>query len=123
MGYCTKCGERLDDDAVFCMECGSKIQQKGKEITVKLSDVGKNAGLNYIEKKGKKSKKFIFIGIVVVLIVSAIVMYLNTGYICDGCGKQKYGTAYFDMWEHNIYYCKECAKEYYVGLDYENFAR
>ncbi|MCW4024152.1 MAG: zinc ribbon domain-containing protein [Candidatus Bathyarchaeota archaeon] len=33
MAYCTKCGEKLPDDAYFCAKCGVKTQ-KGVEANV-----------------------------------------------------------------------------------------
>lgn len=30
--YCVKCGCKLDDDAVFCTECGTKVPMNKNEV-------------------------------------------------------------------------------------------
>ena len=33
--YCPNCGEKLEDDSVFCMECGTKIDGNSKSSYAK----------------------------------------------------------------------------------------
>ena len=46
--YCGNCGNKVDDDAVFCTKCGIKFSQKNSPNV-------KNAKIN--TKKFKASKK------------------------------------------------------------------
>lgn len=34
--YCTRCGEKLENDAAFCEKCGTKVQDASSEATTKL---------------------------------------------------------------------------------------
>ena len=36
--YCRKCGNKLEDDALFCPECGTKVDREGMN-----QDVNSNA--------------------------------------------------------------------------------
>ncbi len=36
--YCRKCGNKLEDDALFCPECGTKVDREGMD-----QDVNSNA--------------------------------------------------------------------------------
>ncbi len=38
--FCTKCGEKIQDDSVFCMYCGNPIAEKGEEKTDATCDSG-----------------------------------------------------------------------------------
>lgn len=29
--YCRKCGNKLEDDALFCPECGTKVDREGMD--------------------------------------------------------------------------------------------
>ena len=113
MKYCKKCGERLDEDALFCMECGYKIDYE----PVKSGDMPM--------AKKDPMRFFWFVWIVVILVVVIMgAMAEWTKYRCDGCGEICYGTSYYDIWDSDIYYCKDCAMEYYEGyVNYRNFKR
>ncbi|MDE6700637.1 MAG: zinc ribbon domain-containing protein, partial [Acetatifactor sp.] len=30
--FCNKCGVKLDDDAIFCPACGTKVRQAAEEM-------------------------------------------------------------------------------------------
>lgn len=32
--YCRKCGNKLEDDALFCPECGTKVDREGMDQDV-----------------------------------------------------------------------------------------
>ena len=61
--YCENCGNKVDDDAVFCTKCGIKFSQKN----------AKNIKIN--TKKFKASKKIILI----VVLALVIILLMLTG--------------------------------------------
>lgn len=61
--YCKNCGNKVDDDAVFCTKCGIKFSQKN----------AKNIKIN--TKKFKASKKIILI----VVLALVIILLMLTG--------------------------------------------
>lgn len=119
MGYCTKCGFQMEEGAKFCSQCGTPKVNSSEEITIKLSNV------IYCSINRKKVGTLFgaIISILIIAIIVTIVRYSGTGYICDGCNEKKYGTSYYDVLKDDMYYCKDCAKKYYAGLDYTGFAR
>lgn len=35
--FCKKCGHNISDDAIFCMNCGTKAESKELKITISIS--------------------------------------------------------------------------------------
>jgi len=66
MRYCEQCGKPINDDAVFCSFCGTKVPQFDTQIEEAISndDIVDNytqdidtAYTNAVKKKAKKRKK------------------------------------------------------------------
>ena len=47
MKYCTKCGQELNDDALFCSKCGAKVEEAKEE---KVTDI-------FVEKPAEEEEK------------------------------------------------------------------
>lgn len=47
MKYCTKCGQELNDDALFCSRCGAKVEEVKEE---KVTDI-------FVEKPAEEEEK------------------------------------------------------------------
>lgn len=118
MSYCIKCGEQLDDDAKFCMKCGTQIQYKELEDK-ELGNTSPESNDNRIKSK----KKSLIIGMAVFAFVIFVMFcqYFSTGYICSWCGEQHYGTSYYDCFDPEVTFCRDCAKEYYTFAGYQNY--
>lgn len=56
MKYCENCGAQLEDDAVFCEECGHKVEKVSQEKIVD-SEKHKETKTDIIDKKSELSKK------------------------------------------------------------------
>ncbi|MBX7077265.1 MAG: zinc-ribbon domain-containing protein [Methanobacteriaceae archaeon] len=59
--YCSKCGEENEDDAKFCRKCGTSLNSNIKKV------------INSDNKNEDKNKKYIIIGLIVVLACVLIV--------------------------------------------------
>ena len=57
--YCTNCGCKIEDEAIFCTTCGNKI-----EITEKV--------------KKKNKSKFVLVGIMLILVSIIAILYMET---------------------------------------------
>ena len=40
MAYCTKCGQKLDENANFCTSCGEKVSNSTHSFNDTLSELG-----------------------------------------------------------------------------------
>lgn len=89
MKYCEKCGEHLEDDAVFCGKCGHKVEKKSNEAVntndIESKNISKTISTNSgLDKSPKKKSPLIpilcgIIGVlVVVVIILAVVMGKNS---------------------------------------------
>jgi len=104
MGFCSKCGEELPENAYFCPKCGVRTS-KGKEANIPIprenlgdvfSDVGEEMGKAFsiasreIEKAFKTAKE-------------EIEKAISRAYIvCPHCGNRNHVDALF---------CQKCGKE------------
>ena len=66
--YCGKCGSKIDDDSLFCPVCGSEIKASGNRD-------------NHDNQQPKKNnlKKYLLIGIFLIIIIVAGVLYSIVG--------------------------------------------
>lgn len=81
MKYCEKCGEHLEDDAVFCGKCGHKVEKKSNEAVntndIESKNISKTISTNSgLDKSPKKKSPLIPIlcGIIGVLVIVVIIM-------------------------------------------------
>lgn len=81
MKYCEKCGEHLEDDAIFCGKCGHKVGKKSNEAfntnDIESKNISKTISTNSgLDKSPKKKSPLIPIlcGIIGVLVVVVIIM-------------------------------------------------
>ena len=66
--YCGKCGSKIDDDSLFCPVCGSEIKISGN------SDNHENQ-----QPKKNNCKKYLLIGIFLIVIIVVGVLYATLG--------------------------------------------
>ena len=81
MKYCENCGAELEDSAVFCDECGARVETVPQEKAVdseqsKEAEKQENAVIDTSDKPVEKRKRMIPIlcGVIGVLIIAVIVM-------------------------------------------------
>ena len=65
--YCEQCGRELEDNVVFCPECGTKCNDENNEI----------------EEPVNKSKKKIFLIGIGILLVGVCIIGSATGFFSD----------------------------------------
>ena len=63
--YCGKCGSKIDDDSAFCPVCGSEIKRSGNN--------------DYQQPKKNNQKKYMILGIFLIVIIVAGVLYATVG--------------------------------------------
>lgn len=123
MKTCKKCGKQLKDDAVFCTECGTKVDVK--ETSAVTSYEGET-----MNKKPKINKKFILIGVVLIAAVIAITAFaLNSGkkikisdyYDIEYTGGNKFGVAEVNIDFEELEFAV-CEKVGYSVSSMEGFA-
>ena len=85
MKYCENCGAELEDSAVFCDECGARVETVPQEKAVdseqsKEAEKQENAVIDTSDKPVEKRKRMIPIlcGIIGVLIIAVIVIIIVT---------------------------------------------
>lgn len=96
MKYCENCGAQLEDDAVFCEECGHKVGKKSNEA-INTNDIeSKNTSNNIstdsgLDKSPKKKSPLIPIlcGIIGILVVVVIIMVVVINKKTDDSSKGK----------------------------------
>lgn len=85
MKYCENCGAELEDGAVFCDECGARVETVPQEKAVdseqsKEAEKQENAVIDTSDKPVEKRKRMIPIlcGVIGVLIIAVIVIIIVT---------------------------------------------
>ena len=85
MKYCENCGAELEDSAVFCDECGARVETVPQEKAVdseqsKEAEKQDNAVIDTSDKPVEKRKRMIPIlcGVIGVLIIAVIVIIIVT---------------------------------------------
>ena len=85
MKYCENCGAELEDSAVFCDECGARVETVPQEKAVdseqsKEAEKQENAVIDTSDKPVEKRKRMIPIlcGVIGVLIIAVIVIIIET---------------------------------------------
>ena len=85
MKYCENCGAELEDSAVFCDECGARVEIVPQEKAVdseqsKEAEKQENAVIDTSDKPVEKRKRMIPIlcGVIGVLIIAVIVIIIVT---------------------------------------------
>lgn len=85
MKYCENCGAELEDSAVFCDECGARVETVPQEKAVdseqsKETEKQENAVIDTSDKPVEKRKRMIPIlcGVIGVLIIAVIVIIIVT---------------------------------------------
>lgn len=85
MKYCENCGTELEDSAVFCDECGARVETVPQEKAVdseqsKEAEKQENAVIDTSDKPVEKRKRMIPIlcGVIGVLIIAVIVIIIVT---------------------------------------------
>lgn len=64
-------------------------------------------------------KKVLCILLIILIILIFIGIKANQTYVCKECEKTTF-TIYYDV-DGDESFCKECAKKYWIPLDYERF--
>lgn len=77
MMYCSKCGKKIDDDAAFCKYCGRQLSVKNDKRFLLQYTIPKGI---ISRDKIKKYKKYLFIGIfVIVALIYVFVIRCKAG--------------------------------------------
>lgn len=66
--YCENCGNKVDDDAVFCTKCGKQFSQKNKRDTNNIKINPKNIKMNTVNFKVSK-KIIMIVGLALIVIL------------------------------------------------------
>lgn len=77
--YCIKCGNKNDDDSIFCTKCGTNLQS-GADINIidTNNTIKKDIGIfQKLEKIDIKNKKKIFVIAIVTIILIISIFLLN----------------------------------------------
>ena len=72
--YCSKCGAQIDDDSVFCKECGYKVKQINEDRFESISSVMHNDGITIAKKKSKAPK--IIAALMILIIAVAAILFV-----------------------------------------------
>lgn len=64
--FCPKCGKEIADDAVFCQNCGANLKEDASTVIS-----GGSKGINI-------QKKYIIIGLAIILVIVVVYGYINT---------------------------------------------
>ena len=76
MNYCSKCGKELKDDALFCVECGTKVENQEKPVeNTQPIIVSSAANIARTAAKPKKvaSKKVVLWSVIAVVLLVIII--------------------------------------------------
>lgn len=127
--YCKKCGNILDDDAVFCEKCGTEIVKNKLDQPENNNDVGMNrdndlTSNNAIIDKPKKSKKPLIIGLIGLVVVGGVVLALfflgfftgMEGYLEKGNYEKAYAKAETAQDKLDVYF-ESLVAESYLDVD------
>ena len=84
--FCKNCGREMKDSEKFCPNCGQAVEGKretGKKAEVNDKNINKQDDIKEIKQENtkikgqkRKSKKWIFIIPVLIIIIGAIVVFL-----------------------------------------------
>ena len=76
-----------------------------------------------INRRRKEFEKKVGNAFVVLALVLAVFLLCSCGgivYTCDECGK-KVTEAYYDPFNEDTYYCKDCARAYFAPFPYTSY--
>lgn len=135
--FCKYCGNELEEDDKFCPKCGKEVKRvemdgmKKNEEKENADSYGVAVGKKKLETvllmgteenrfERKKLMKWLKIFLAAVLIIFIGYCIFRPQYTCDNCGK-KTTKAYGDMFDDSMIFCADCAEEYYMGMNIENY--
>lgn len=110
--FCSECSKIIKQGSKFCKYCGA-VQQEA--IFKDANEIVKKDVKTYEKNRGLGSF------VIAAACVVGIVLLLSNIHKCDWCGKQYIGTSYYDAWDSEDTMCEDCAREYYMGIDYTRF--
>ena len=118
--FCSECGKKISENSKFCKYCGASMKSMAEDD----ASVIKNYSLSdYTASKRKtsiESGSWIKCAAIVGVCILLISIFSNY-HECDRCDKQYVGDAYFDCMDADYIMCEDCAKSYYMGLNYTQF--
>lgn len=113
--FCMNCGSKLEEGSKFCDICGANVGLgEGDRIKAKVEN-------NRDEQKEPKKVPWGIL-ITVAVVVGVIAILLNT-HTCTWCNRTYVGPQYYDVWDSSELMCEKCAQEYYMGFPYENYRK
>ena len=65
-----------------------------------------------------KRKRILIMGLALLMVL--VCAACGEKYTCSRCGKEV-SEAYYDPFDTDSYFCKDCAKEYFAPLPYTNY--
>lgn len=101
MNICPKCGSPIPGDAVFCMNCGEKIETAAPEADSAPAEItpAEEAPIPPAGKKPKKKKAVLLVSVLALLLVA--VALANSSLLQSNIGR-KSGKAYRRQLERSI---------------------
>ncbi len=79
--YCSKCGNELSGNEVFCPQCGTALTQEDDQEPVDFDASGSNTGVKNKKSLNKRTVILIAIGIVCICAITAIIYFNSTNYL------------------------------------------
>ena len=107
--YCSRCGNQIADDALFCSKCGAKVQGTNNRVEEKKENTKETVSnvVTDMERKTKtivggmgKKTKIIVIGLLGVLTLLFLVMLIK-GLNSDAKAYKAYKEYYEEFYEEN----------------------
>ena len=72
--FCPKCGTSLEDNAVFCSECGARIRETGATVPGNAAAAGSNGKSPSVKKKFPVKTAAILSGLLVLIIAVTVII-------------------------------------------------
>lgn len=116
---CSNCSREIKEGVKFCQYCGASQQSESDVSTISSFSLEDYP----IEKSkqnssGKSKTKIIIVASAIVVVMLLLFGNIHT---CERCNNTYMGAMYYDSWNPDETMCEDCAKHYYMGLDYTRF--
>ena len=118
--FCSMCGKEIKDNVKFCKYCGTP-QQIFSEMSEENHENNNSTEIEGVNKKSGAGGVIAVVVIMAIIVTYVIVWFANNSRICDRCGNNIMGIAYYDALDYEEIMCEDCAKEYYAPFPYTGY--
>lgn len=115
--FCTECGKRMREGAIFCPYCGTK--QGNSSSNPAANPKSADPGASHAPASRKSSPLFAAGPIILIAVLALVFYFVSTAYTCDVCEATYIGASYYDLGNGTM--CKECAQDYWAPFPVENY--